>query len=81
MNGGLMPLWITKGVSFMDDFIKHHGVKGMRWGVRKDRYGQPTRRREVTIRPQPIMVKQKTFSILQVALPEKVEKQSTQLTE
>lgn len=40
-----MPLWITKGVSFMDDFIKHHGVKGMRWGVRKDRYGQPTKKK------------------------------------
>lgn len=29
----------------MDKFIKHHGVKGMRWGVRKDRYGRPTKKK------------------------------------
>ena len=29
----------------MNNFIQHHGVKGMRWGVRKDRYGQPTKKK------------------------------------
>lgn len=29
----------------MYDCIKHHGVKGMRWGVRKDRYGTPTKKK------------------------------------
>lgn len=29
----------------MDNFIKHHGVKGMRWGVRKDRYGTSTKKK------------------------------------
>lgn len=26
--------------TYSDDFLMHHGVKGMRWGVRKDRKNQ-----------------------------------------
>jgi hypothetical protein len=31
-------------MSFVDNVLEHHGIKGMRWGVRKDRGGVTTGR-------------------------------------
>lgn len=36
----------------IDEFLAHYGVKGMKWGVRKDRYGR-SGPQEVTLKTKP----------------------------
>ena len=37
----------------IEDIIEHHGVKGMKWGVRKDRRSSASRRRKTRATPKP----------------------------
>jgi hypothetical protein len=44
--------WVTVKQSNVLDFVKHHGVKGMHWGVRKSQSASPTARTKFSKSPK-----------------------------
>ena len=41
-DGHILVLNLPEDMTHSEDFLAHYGVKGMRWGVRKDRKPRPT---------------------------------------